>query len=303
MWSQGASSGQRPSATAPASLWTRYQSEVAANESEPEPRRERHARPRHAAQPTLPERLEQPLAGDRRRVRPDQPPGEQRQRDRREHLHADEQEGVVRRARRRERRDVQRPVDDGGQLPAGELGDQREQGEPGNRAHPASRPRIARSYSRAAGRRLPRGTPPIDRTSVLRPLLLCRLAAPIAVVATTAASSAGSTAATRLVWKACGSGLECAKLAVPLDYSRPSGRQLELALIRLPAGNPAQRIGSLVVNPGGPGVSGVDWVRDAKRQAHTDAPRALRRRRLRPARCRDELTGRSAGRTHSATAR
>jgi len=45
---------------------------------------------------------------------------------------------------------------------------------------------------------------------------------------------------------------------VPLDYARPGGATIEIALIRHPAEVPSQRIGSLVIDPGGPGVSGVD---------------------------------------------
>ena len=59
-----------------------------------------------------------------------------------------------------------------------------------------------------------------------------------------------------LPWKACGS-LQCASLAVPRDYADPAGPQLTLALARKPARTPAGRIGSLLINPGGPGDSGV----------------------------------------------
>ncbi|MFV2173133.1 alpha/beta hydrolase [Actinomadura sp. LOL_016] len=50
---------------------------------------------------------------------------------------------------------------------------------------------------------------------------------------------------------------ECARLKVPLDYRKPDGRQAEIALLRVPArgGDP---IGSLVLNPGGPGFPGTD---------------------------------------------
>ena len=47
---------------------------------------------------------------------------------------------------------------------------------------------------------------------------------------------------------------------VPLDYSRPQGATISLALTRLPATDPRRRIGSLFLNPGGPGGSGVDYV-------------------------------------------
>ncbi|MFI2713957.1 alpha/beta hydrolase [Micromonospora sp. NPDC018662] len=51
---------------------------------------------------------------------------------------------------------------------------------------------------------------------------------------------------------------ECARLTVPLDYQDPKGRTIQVAVLRLPAqGDPGQRIGSLVLNPGGPGGSGL----------------------------------------------
>ena len=49
------------------------------------------------------------------------------------------------------------------------------------------------------------------------------------------------------------SGLECATLSVPLDYADPDGEQITIGLNRLPARDPAHRIGSLIFNPGGPG--------------------------------------------------
>jgi pimeloyl-ACP methyl ester carboxylesterase len=53
------------------------------------------------------------------------------------------------------------------------------------------------------------------------------------------------------------SGIECARLTVPLDYAAPQGRTITLGVLRRPADDQAQRIGSLVVNPGGPGASGM----------------------------------------------
>jgi pimeloyl-ACP methyl ester carboxylesterase len=64
-------------------------------------------------------------------------------------------------------------------------------------------------------------------------------------------------------WSDCGDGAQCAALTVPLDYRRPAGRTLELALLRMPARDPAHRIGSLVVNPGGPGVPGTTYAAQA----------------------------------------
>ncbi|HEX3240843.1 MAG TPA: alpha/beta fold hydrolase [Solirubrobacterales bacterium] len=47
---------------------------------------------------------------------------------------------------------------------------------------------------------------------------------------------------------------ECATFPVPLDYDKPSGPQVQLALLKHPASKPEQKIGSLFVNPGGPGA-------------------------------------------------
>jgi len=58
----------------------------------------------------------------------------------------------------------------------------------------------------------------------------------------------------------CGDGFECATLTVPLDYSEPLAGDIELALIKEPAGRGATA--KLVVNPGGPGGSGVQFLRD-----------------------------------------
>ncbi len=52
--------------------------------------------------------------------------------------------------------------------------------------------------------------------------------------------------------------LQCGTLIVPLDYADPRGPTLPIAVARHPAEDPATRIGSLVIDPGGPGVSGID---------------------------------------------
>ena len=73
--------------------------------------------------------------------------------------------------------------------------------------------------------------------------------------------AAPSALASPLDWSDCDDGLECATARVPLDYDKPSGKQISLAVIRRPASEPARRIGSLFVNNGGPGNSAVDFVR------------------------------------------
>jgi pimeloyl-ACP methyl ester carboxylesterase len=64
-----------------------------------------------------------------------------------------------------------------------------------------------------------------------------------------------------LDWSDCGDGAQCATIEVPLDYSRPDGKTIALALLKVPATGNAQ--GSLLVNPGGPGVRGTEYARNA----------------------------------------
>jgi pimeloyl-ACP methyl ester carboxylesterase len=71
-----------------------------------------------------------------------------------------------------------------------------------------------------------------------------------------------SGAASTIAWAPCAEDptAECGTLAVPVDWNRPHGPKIDLALARRKATDPAARIGSLLVNPGGPGGSGVDLV-------------------------------------------
>ncbi|MFJ9040928.1 alpha/beta hydrolase [Streptomyces sp. NPDC102406] len=62
-------------------------------------------------------------------------------------------------------------------------------------------------------------------------------------------------------WHKCGaSGFECATLRAPLDYEKPSGGDIELAVSRKKATGPGKRLGSLLVNPGGPGGSAIGYL-------------------------------------------
>lgn len=67
----------------------------------------------------------------------------------------------------------------------------------------------------------------------------------------------------KITWRPCSETLECTRINVPLDYDKPEGEKIAVAVNRLKAtGN--DRIGSLLVNPGGPGVSGVDYLESTK---------------------------------------
>ncbi|MFI7547291.1 alpha/beta fold hydrolase [Actinoplanes sp. NPDC049599] len=99
-----------------------------------------------------------------------------------------------------------------------------------------------------------------------------RLAVTATVAVTLAATLGGAPAradtpapAPAVAWTACGDGFECATVPAPLDHDRPLGVQIGLALVRQPAADPARRIGSLLLNPGGPGGSGVEFARAAAR--------------------------------------
>ena len=65
------------------------------------------------------------------------------------------------------------------------------------------------------------------------------------------------------VWKPCEGDFECATLRVPLDEARPQVGTVDLALTRLRTAQKGRRIGSLVVNPGGPGSSAVEYLQAA----------------------------------------
>ncbi|MER6786316.1 alpha/beta hydrolase [Streptomyces sp. NPDC000658] len=95
-----------------------------------------------------------------------------------------------------------------------------------------------------------------------------------------AGSSAGSTAVAALAalpratpsalspyygqkpsWRDCGvPGFQCATMKAPLDYAKPGGGDIRLAVARKKATGPGKRLGSLLVNPGGPGGSAVGYL-------------------------------------------
>lgn len=95
------------------------------------------------------------------------------------------------------------------------------------------------------------------RRTVLIFGLLGALAAPLAPLAPAVAESAEA-----ISWAPCEQDptAECGTLTVPVDYGKPRGETFELALARRKATDPAARTGSLVINPGGPGGSGVQAV-------------------------------------------
>ncbi|MCV2488383.1 alpha/beta hydrolase [Geodermatophilus sp. YIM 151500] len=106
---------------------------------------------------------------------------------------------------------------------------------------------------------LPRGRVRVGLATIATAALSAPLLALPAHAAPSASPSAAS--ATGVTWVDCRDGFECARVPAPLDHGDPDGDQIGISVIRLPAGAPEQRIGSLMLNPGGPGGSGVDFVR------------------------------------------
>ena len=143
------------------------------------------------------------------------------------------------------------------------------QAAPHGTVHPAGCGKMAVMPSpRSLGRAFPRGT------VTLTAAFSCAVAVLVAGCTSTAsgtgsppsprAPAAASAPASRLDWHPCtvgGAALQCATLAVPLDYRHPAGRKITLALSMVPAtAPPDQRQGDLLVNPGGPGASGRVWA-------------------------------------------
>ncbi|MFE6163946.1 alpha/beta hydrolase [Streptomyces sp. NPDC056486] len=93
--------------------------------------------------------------------------------------------------------------------------------------------------------------------------LLAASAAVIALTAPLTATASTPDTPEPLDWKTCeGSGLdprqECATVEVPMDYAHPEGKQVGIAVSRIPSEKPGARRGALFLIPGGPGGSGIN---------------------------------------------
>jgi pimeloyl-ACP methyl ester carboxylesterase len=66
----------------------------------------------------------------------------------------------------------------------------------------------------------------------------------------------------RITWAPCPANpaVECGVLTLPIDYDHPNGETFDMAVARIKATNPSKRIGVLLTNPGGPGISGIDFM-------------------------------------------
>jgi pimeloyl-ACP methyl ester carboxylesterase len=65
-----------------------------------------------------------------------------------------------------------------------------------------------------------------------------------------------------VAWTDCGGSFQCGSVRVPLDYAHPAAGTIDIAINRMAATDQTNRIGSLLVNPGGPGASGIQFLRD-----------------------------------------
>jgi pimeloyl-ACP methyl ester carboxylesterase len=84
------------------------------------------------------------------------------------------------------------------------------------------------------------------------------------LVATGVALTPGTAAAAPAIdWQPCpdAEGVDCASIEVPLDWAKPNGEKIHIGLARRPAKDQANRIGSILMDPGGPGGSGVESVK------------------------------------------
>ena len=94
--------------------------------------------------------------------------------------------------------------------------------------------------------------------------------APPSAASTRAAATAepgSSTVAEQIEWTSC-FGLECGFVDVPADYRSPDAGTIKIAVNVRRAADPSQRIGYLLVNPGGPGGSGVEFVANVGRSSY-----------------------------------
>jgi pimeloyl-ACP methyl ester carboxylesterase len=73
-------------------------------------------------------------------------------------------------------------------------------------------------------------------------------------------------------WRPCGK-LSCAQVVVPISYADPAAGSIRIAVDKIAATGPARRIGSLLVDPGGPGASGVEFVAGSQEAFETLATR------------------------------
>ena len=111
-----------------------------------------------------------------------------------------------------------------------------------------------------------------------RSILSAAILLSLCLTALPSSSSQAAPPTPRISWNQCyrefGYPFECGTVQVPLDYSDPGVAAISIAVIRLPASDPAHKIGSVFFNPGGPGGSGVDMILGAGPFLYTEELRA-----------------------------
>ena len=83
-------------------------------------------------------------------------------------------------------------------------------------------------------------------------LALAACSGPPAPVPAAEPSTLAAYYAQHLDWQPCDGGFECAQLVVPFDYAKPDGPRFTLPVVKLPAADPAHRVGALVVTASRP---------------------------------------------------
>jgi hypothetical protein len=99
-------------------------------------------------------------------------------------------------------------------------------------------------------------------TPLTQPACLVAFAALLLIIGGTQASADPSQTRFKIAWSACENSpqTQCGTLKVPLDWSKPSGATISLAIARRPAKDPQHRVGTLFFNPGGPGDGAVEYI-------------------------------------------
>ncbi|WP_253839976.1 alpha/beta hydrolase [Actinokineospora globicatena] len=92
--------------------------------------------------------------------------------------------------------------------------------------------------------------------------LVIPLAAVGALLPMGTAQATGRPQVRPIEWRACGTGAECGEVQVPLDWARPGGEKITVAVSRVRATDQARRLGVVLFNPGGPGGPGTPVVRE-----------------------------------------
>jgi pimeloyl-ACP methyl ester carboxylesterase len=97
-------------------------------------------------------------------------------------------------------------------------------------------------------------------TAVLAGIVLSGVAAAPGSAAPAGQALVDAVPTPKLGWYKCYQIAECATTMLPLDYNQPNGAKTEIAILRIKAKNQSRKIGSLFLNPGGPGGSATEFA-------------------------------------------